>query len=148
MKFIPTKVALALLALTATANAQETVSPLTPGVANAVTVAYTLVPGASSKPIAVAANVPVHLIGVQTAVGFRGVGEVALLKIPGNFLEWVGLESTSGAAITQGFSGTPGTHIVWIDFSHQVDVEVANPNQILVHNGSSGVRTGSVTLIW
>jgi hypothetical protein len=73
---------------------------------------------------------------------------VALLRVPSSFLEWVGLESTAGAAITQGFSGSPGTHIVFIDFSHKVDVEVASPDTIKIHNASTGTATGSVTLVW
>jgi hypothetical protein len=76
------------------------------------------------------------------------VGYVTMLRIPANFLEWVGLESTAGAAITQGFSGVAGTHILYLDFSHQVDIEVNTTDSFRVHNGAAAVRTGNVTLIW
>jgi hypothetical protein len=143
--------AFAFTALTVTVNAAEneaTPPPPATTVAQAFSVAYSLAAGAVSAPIFVPANKPVHLVGVQTAAGFRGVGEAALLHVPSSFIEWVGLDSTAGAAITQGFSGTAGTKIVFVDFSHQVQVEVASPDTIRVHNLSSGTRTGSVTLFW
>ena len=95
-----------------------------------------------------AANQPVLVIGTQNNVGFRGVGQVTLLRVPGSFLEWVGLNSTAGAGITQGFSGTPGTNIVFLDFAHQVAIQVNSPDSFRIHNGSAGARSGIVTLIW
>jgi hypothetical protein len=75
-----------------------------------------------------------------------------LLSIPGTtgFIEWVGLDSTAGAAITQGFSGATGTKILFIDFSHQVQVEVAGPggSSIRVRNLSGATRTGRLTLTY
>jgi hypothetical protein len=76
------------------------------------------------------------------------VGQVTLLRVPGSFLEWVGLNSTAGAGITQGFSGTLGTNIVFLDFAHQVAIQVNSPDSFRIHNGSTGVRFGNVTLIW
>ena len=73
---------------------------------------------------------------------------MTLLDIPSSFIEWVGLESPSRASITQGFSSAAGTHIVYIDFAHQVDIEVNSPDTIRVHNGAPALRSGSVTLIW
>jgi hypothetical protein len=108
---------------------------------------YNLAPGTSSAPIEVPPDVPLHVVGTQLASGFRGVGSVALLRSdPGDFLEWTGLESTSGSVITQGFSGAVGTHIVFLDFSHQVDIEVAGPDTIRVTNSSTGNRFGNVTI--
>jgi hypothetical protein len=119
-------------------------------VPNAATVSYALGAGGNSAAIFPAANVPVHVMGVQTAVGFRGVGQVTLLRpsVAPLFIEWTGIESPAGAAITSGFSDVPGTHIVYLDFSHQVDIEVNGATSIRVHNGSGAVRTGNVTLIW
>jgi hypothetical protein len=115
---------------------------------NAAFVSYNLAPGTISGPITPVASQGVLVMGVQNTVGFRGVGQVTLLRVPGSFLEWVGLESPSSAAITSGFSGTPGTHIVFLDFSHQVDIEVNTTDTFTIHNGSTGQRTGNVTLIW
>ena len=57
--------------------------------------------------------------------------------------------TTPNAAITQGASSTAGTHIVYIDFSHTVDIRVASADTILIHNGAdSGTRAVNVTLIW
>ena len=109
---------------------------------------YNLPAGAISAPITLPANQAVFVMGVQTALGFRGVGQVTLLRIAGSFIEWVGLESTAGAVITQGFSGVAGTHILFLDFSHQVSIEVASPDTIRIHNGSIGIRTGQVKMIY
>jgi hypothetical protein len=116
--------------------------------ANAAVFPYFLSPGANSAPIVPVASQPVLVMGVQNAVGVRGVGQVTLLRVPGSFLEWVGLNSTAGAGITQGFSGTLGTNIVFLDFAHQVAIQVNSPDSFRIHNGSTGVRFGNVTLIW
>jgi hypothetical protein len=115
--------------------------------------AYDLAPGATSAPMTVPASIPVSLMGIQTVSGFRGVGQASLLSIPGagGFIEWVGLHSPSAGGITQGFSGTAGTTIVFIDWAHCVGVEVAGAagsNQIQVHNNCSAQRTGVVTLTY
>ncbi len=133
----------ATLTLAIVAQATQTIT--TP---NSAIVSYSLAAGANTGAIFPPANQSVLVMGVQTASGFRGVGHVTMLRVPGAFLEWVGLNSTSGASIAQGFSGTAGTHIVFLDFSHQVDIQVNTTDSFRVHNGSSGVRTGNVTLIW
>ena len=119
--------------------------------------AYDLAAGATSPPITVPANIPVSLMGIQLVSGFRGVGHASLLSIPGTggFIEWVGLHSHSGTAasgtIAQGFSGTPGTAILFIDWQHCVRIEVAGAagsNQIQVHNTCGATRNGVVTLTY
>ena len=115
--------------------------------------AYDLAAGAISAPIALPTNIPVSLMGVQTKIFFRGVGQATLLSIPGvgGFIEWVGLHSPAGAAITEGFSGTAGTLIVFIDYSHCVRVEVAGSegsSQIQVRNACGSQASGVVTLTY
>jgi hypothetical protein len=111
--------------------------------------AYVLTPGANSAPISIpVAHRAILVMGQQNAFGFRGVGQVTLLWVPGSFLEWVGLESPDPAAITSGFSNTPGTHIVFLDFNHEVDIQVNTADSFVVHNSSTASRYGSVTLIW
>jgi len=109
---------------------------------------YNLPAGAVTPPIEVPVDTPLFLVGNQLEVGFRGVGFVSLLSVTNvaAFLEWTGLESTAGSTITQGFSGAFGTHIVFLDFAHQVDVEVFDATHIQVHNSSGGVRSGNVTI--
>ena len=115
---------------------------------NASLIRYSLVSGASTGPIVPVAFQPVLVLGCQNNLGFRGVAHVTLLRVAGSFLEWVGLESTAGAAITQGFSGAPGTHIVSLDFTHSVDIQVSSSDSFIVHNGSASPASGVVTLIW
>jgi len=117
-------------------------------VPNAALVSYNLGPGANSALITPAANQPVLVMGCQLNSGFRGVGQVTMLRIPGAFLEWVGLESPAGATITANFGSAAGLHIVWIDFSHTVDLRVASADTFLVHNGNGGPASGNVKLIW
>jgi len=124
----------------------EPAAPL--AVLNKIVLNYSLAPGANSATITPVANRPVLVMGVCTSLGVRGVGQVTLLHIPSSFLEWTGLESPFGASITNGYSGTAGTHIVYIDYSHQVDIQVASSDTIRVHNGSGALRTGNVTLVW
>ena len=109
---------------------------------------YNLAAGASSGAITPASNTPVLVQGVQTAVGYRGVGHVSMLHVPSSFLEWTGLESPSAAAITSGFSGAAGTHIVYLDFSHLVDIRVNTADTFVIHNANTIAQTGVVTMIW
>jgi hypothetical protein len=115
---------------------------------NAVFVSYNLAAGATSAAITPVANQSVLVMGTQTAFGYRGVGQVALLRVPSSFLEWTGIESPSNAALTSGDSGTPGTHIVFLDFSHLVQIEVHTTDTFVIHNGNTITMTGNVTMIW
>jgi hypothetical protein len=117
-------------------------------VPNAVTLSYNLAATGISGAITPASSVPVLVMGVCTTSGDRGVGHVTLQRVPGNFLIWVGLESTAGAAITQGFSNGTGIHIVYLDFGHDVDIEVAANQSIRVHNSALAARAGTVRLIY
>lgn len=127
------------------ANATQTIT--TP---NAATFSYNLAAGANSAPFIPVFGRAVLVMGVNTTIGDRGVGQVTLLRsgIAPTFIEWTGLESPAAAAITSGFSGVAGTHIVYINFGHTVDVEVNTPDSIRVHNGSGVLQSGNVTLIW
>jgi hypothetical protein len=112
------------------------------------TVTFNLAPGGISAPIPLPEFIPISLTGVVTTLGVRGVGHASLLRVPGSFIEWTGLESTAGSVITQGFSGTTGAHILFIDFAHDVDVEVSGPDAIRIHNTAGASRQGSITLIY
>jgi hypothetical protein len=116
---------------------------------NAATFSYSLAPGASTSPTTPVDSQPVLVTGVQNTSGYRGVGRVALLRVPSSFLEWVGLDVFS-SAITSGYSGIAGTHIVYLDYSGFVDLEVASTDSFLVHNSTSSpiTATGNVTLVW
>lgn len=133
----------AILTLSVVVHATQVIT--TP---NAAFISYNLAAGATSAPITPVANQSVLVMGTQTTVGVRGVGFVTMLHIPSSFLEWTGLESTAGSAITQGFSPAAGTHIVFLDFAHQVDIQVHTADTFVVHNGATAARTGNVTLIW
>jgi hypothetical protein len=132
-----------LIALSIGVHATQTIT--TP---NASKVTYNLAAGASSTAVNPAESVPVLVMGVQNNLGYRGVGQVALLHVPSSFLEWTGIESPASAAITSGFSGTAGTHIVYLDYSHLVDIQVASTDTFIIHNANTIAMAGVVTLIW
>ncbi len=111
-------------------------------------VSYNLAGGANSAPIALPPSRPVLVMGVNTTSGEEGVGQVTLVRRPGEYIKWIGLETPGLAAITSGGTGTAGAHIVYIDLDLFVDIQVNDPDTIRVHNGSTGTRTGNVTLIW
>ena len=110
-------------------------------------VTYNLSPGTNSQPITPIANKPVLVIGVQTNTGDVGSGEMTVVNSVGadNELVWSGLESNAGGA-TAGFSTVPGHHIVFIDFAHCVDLQVASATSFVVHNGCSFAVAGSVSM--
>jgi hypothetical protein len=127
------------------ANATQTIT--TP---NAAFISYNLA-AESSAAITLVTNRAVLVMGCCTTLGFQGVGQVSLVRISNNnVLEWVGLESPSsgGSAITQGTGGSAVAHIVYINFQHEVDIQVVSVDTIRIHNGSVGTRAGNVTLIW
>jgi hypothetical protein len=125
------------------ANATQTIT--TP---NAAKITFSLAAGANSAAITPATNTSVLVMGCCTTIGREGVGQVSLLHLPSTFIEWVGLESFANAAITSGFDGTAGTHIVSIDSNTSLDIQVNSADTIRVHNGDSITLTGNVTLIW
>jgi len=117
---------------------------------NKVVIPFTVAAGANTAPIALPANRPVFVMGV-TFIGSYGVGQVTLLRAPGVFLKWTGLESWApfaNSSITSGESSATGDHIVYLDNVREVDIEVNSADTIRVHNDSSQPRTGNVTLIW
>ena len=134
--------------VTSTEVAEPAAPLLTP---NKTVISYSLAPGANSAAITPVANKPVLVMGVCTTSGWRGVGQATLLHIPSSFIEWTGLESPyylGSAVITDGYSGAAGTHIVFMDYGHTVDIQVNSADTIRVHNASSITQTGNVTLVW
>jgi hypothetical protein len=130
----------AIITCLAVANATQTIT--TP---NAALISYNLASGANSAAITPATNRSVLVMGCCTTGG--GVGHVSLMHIPSTIIEWVGLESNNAAAITQGATST-AHHIVYINASHTVDIQVASADTILIHNAHPAVQAGNVTLIW
>ena len=128
-------------------NAVQTVT-----MPNASTMTYKLASGAFTGPIFPVNDRPVFVMGTQTStIQLRpGAGQVTLVRIAGSYLAWTGNEPFAGVCDTTcGLNNAVGTHILYLDGSHQVDIEIGvTPDQIRVHNGSPVTATGWVTLIW
>ena len=127
------------------ANATQTIT--TP---NAAFISYNLAMGVNSAPITPATSRSVLVMGCCTTILEQGVGQVSLQHIPSKYIEWVGVESYNGSpsTITSGLSFVVTTHIVWIDYAHKVDIQVASVDTIRVHNADSSTKAANVTLIW
>jgi|HubBroStandDraft_6_1064221.scaffolds.fasta_scaffold98071_2 hypothetical protein len=121
---------------------------------NAAFSSFNLEAGGNSAPITPVLGQSVLVMGAVTTLEDLGEGEVVLSRGPADEqgLNWTGLEAPTafngGSGITAGFNSTVGTHIVYLDFSHKVDVEIHSATQIMVHNGTAAAATGNVTLIW
>src|SRR5215472_13236155 len=125
----------AIITCLAVANATQTIT--TP---NAVKITYSLAAGTSSAMITPATNTPVLVMGCITNGDFA-VGQVSLVHIPGSGMVWEGLEANSTTVIT-GSSNTAGHHIVFIDTVHLLDIEVASPDTIKIHNADTLTKAG------
>ena len=112
------------------------------------TVTYSLASGTSSKAIIPVTDKPVLVIGAQTTAGNVGSSDMTVVNSKGDAaLVWSGLESDGGGT-TADFSSIAGTHIIFIDFGHCVDLEVHDATSFVVHNVCGSTQTGSVTLMW
>jgi hypothetical protein len=118
---------------------------------------FSLAPGASSAPIAVAADTPVFVVANSTTNGNRGTGFISLEQFTGStppirILDWTGVDSPttqSGAPMTtSGFSIIPGTVMLAFDFSHMVTLQVgADGDHFVVQNATAETQTGVVWML-
>lgn len=113
---------------------------------NSSVVNYTLEAGATSSPVTPATNQPVIIIGANIGTTDFAVSTVTLVHIPAKTLKWVGIEPT-GSTVHNG-SASLGTHIIYLDASSKVAIQVFSADEFVIHNGSTGSQSGSVKLIW
>jgi hypothetical protein len=138
----------AITTLVVVAHAAESLAT-----AQKMSIAYKLAPGANSGAIKPVANTPVLILADQTGVACDcdDVGSSLMTVVNSTVdreLVWNGFESNNGG-LTSGFSPVAGTHIMYIDFGHVVDLEVSNATSFHVHNAStSETYNGTVTLVW
>jgi hypothetical protein len=140
-------VIVATLTFAVAARAVQTI--VTP---NAVSFFYALVSGANSGIIRPPANQPVFVMGEQITTGNVGSSDMTVVNSVGhdNELVWNGLES-AGGGVTSGFSPSFGTHMIFIDNAHCVDLRVNNATSFIVHNSCSssfGTQEGDLTEIF
>jgi hypothetical protein len=119
---------------------------------------FSLAAGASSAPIAVAADTPVFVVANSTTNENRGTGFISLeqftttqsVTVP--YLEWTGVDSPTspgGAPMTtSGFSPTAGTVMLAFDFEHLVTLQVsADAYHFVVHNATALTQTGVIWML-
>ena len=115
---------------------------------NSTILPYSLGPLGASVAITPPANTSVLMMGTNTNTTNFGIGTVTLVHIPGTMIRWVGLESPPIATITQGGSTVTGTHVVYLDYNHNVSVQIVSADQIFVVNTSAINQTGTLKEIW
>jgi hypothetical protein len=124
---------------------------------NKLEYSYNLAAGATSAPIAIPApNVPVSIIGVNTTLHNRGVGQATIMHVHTSasdaFLEWVGMDivtAQNSNPVPSGYTSIAGAHIIFLDNNGAVDIQVADANHIQIHNtGVYGPQKGNITFIW
>jgi len=113
---------------------------------NSSTVNYALAAGATSAAITPPTNQPVIIISSNIGNTDFAVSNVNLVHIQSVMMRWVGIEPT-GAVVHNG-STTLGTHIIWLDQSSKVSLEVFSADQFVINNASTTSQSGSVKLIW
>jgi hypothetical protein len=113
---------------------------------NSALINYTLTSGATSSPVTPATNQPVLVIGANIGTTDFAVSTVTLVHIPSKEIKWIGIEPTG--ALTHNGSAALGTHIIYLDNTSKVSLEVFSADQFVIHNASTGSESGSVKLIW
>jgi hypothetical protein len=122
--------------------------------ARKLTIAFSVPAGGDQSIEIPAFDVPLFLTGSSTTPTSRGTASVTLLvtSVAPTLTEWNGLESTwsGAAAFTSAFAFTPntGTHIVFLDYQHTVDVQTNGTTAIRIHNANVAARQGTITLTW
>jgi hypothetical protein len=115
---------------------------------NCSTYTYSLAAGATSSSITPPTNAGVLVLGTNTLSTNFSVASVNLVHVSGVQIRWVGLESAPSAQVVHGGSATPGTHVVYLDYSHTVDLEILSADTMVIHNKGTSTQTGNVKLIW
>ena len=135
---------LMILAAVSTIVGKAAVTITTP---NSTRVDYTLAAGGTSAPITPATSLPVIVMGTNTTSTNFAVSTLTMVHIQGVMLRWVGIEAGTGT-VTHGGSTSLGTHIVWLDNSNKVGLQVLSADEFVIHNGSTSSQSGTVRLIW
>jgi hypothetical protein len=117
-----------------------------------VSASYTVTSGSNSGNYTPKSNTPVIILADQTGTvcGCDDVGSSLMTVVNSSVdgeLVWNGFES-NGGGLTEGFSPSAGTHIMYIDFGHAVDLEVTNGTSFHVHNAGGETANGTVTLLF
>jgi hypothetical protein len=120
--------------------------------ANTATIYYNLAANASAGCYGLPpANSPVLVTGVNTTVGYRGVGFIHLLYATASpaLWDWSGI-NTAGAASNPVASWTTATGVNMVDigFSHSVSLQTCGVNGIAVKNNSGVAQAGSFQMLW
>ena len=100
----------------------------------------------TSSGITPVTNQPVIVLGSNIGTTDYAVSSVTLVHIPTKGMKWVGIEATGGIVHTGG--SAVGTHIVWLDSSSKVALQVLSADEFVIHNGATTSQSGSVKLIW
>jgi hypothetical protein len=117
---------------------------------------FDLLPGAYSKPIAMARNSTALIIATSTTkslpLGDAGVGFLTVVELSDQFLGWTGEDapSSAGAAPTleAGFGSARGSVMLKIDYYAAITLEVVDADHFAIHNSSPDIEAaGSLWIL-
>lgn len=124
-------------------NAATTLSTPNSSIAN-----YSLAAGATSASITPPTGTGILVIGSNTTTTDYSVASMNLVHLSGLAMRWAGLEAPPSVTVTQGSSANPGTHMIYLDASHTVDLEILSTDTMVIHNRGTVAQAGNVKLIW
>jgi hypothetical protein len=129
--------------------------PVGPAGPSGVVFPYTVAAGGSSGIFQVPADTPLFVIATDTTVNARGTdggsGFMSLEDVPGTFLAWSGINSTTPGApptLTGGTSAVAGTNMLQVDFAGYVHLTVASADTFMVTNTDTAPHTGVVWILY
>jgi len=137
------------LAFPASVAAAENAAPPPPTAPSFETLTVTVPASSTSSPITIpVANKPVQIIIANESVGNRGIAQVTIQRVnPDSFLEWVGMDIATGS-ISDNYSSTAGTHIIYADYDSAVDVQVHSATQIQLVNTYGASQKVVISMIY
>jgi len=150
MKYLPLACAVAFaFALPASVAAAENAAPPPPTAPSYETLTVTVPAGGTSNPITLpVANKPIQMIITNETVGNRGIAQVTIQRVnPDSFLEWVGMDIATGS-ISDSYSSSAGTHIIYADYDSDVDVQVHSATQIQLVNTYGASQKVVISMIY
>jgi hypothetical protein len=108
---------------------------------------FVLSGGTNSDPITLPTDTPVFIIGTSITNGDRGTGFISVVHNLGSFIEWSGVNSTTGGApTTTGGFGSSGTMLSF-DFNGTLTLKVVDADHFVVANTSGGTARGCIWIL-
>jgi len=109
---------------------------------------YNVAAGAATALNVPAVNTPISFTCANNTSGYRGVGQATILRVAGQFLEWIGSDVATNT-LSSNYASAAGTHIVYCSYvDKDVDIQVLSDTQIQIKNSGTVAMTGVINFVW